>query len=123
MIRDFFLEHYLRFAATCDGGNFLGLPKWYKYLDGEGTGVDCTPTISGINDIWLIVMAVIEILLRIVVLVAIGYVVYGGIRFITSRGNPDKINSARNTLQDALIGLIIAVAATAGVSFIAGRFS
>jgi hypothetical protein len=119
---DIVVEKLLIFAKTCEGGSFLGLPKWYKYLDGEGTGADCTPVINGINDIWLIVMAIIEILLRIVILVAIGFVLYGGIKFITSRGNPDKINSARNTLQDALVGIIIGVVATALVSFIAGRF-
>lgn len=118
-MKEFILEHYIRFSAACDGGSFLGLPKWYKYLDGEGSGVDCSPTLSGIGDIWLIVMAIIEILLRVAAIVAVVYVVIGGFKFITSRGNPDKINSARNTLQDGLIGLIIAVIATAVVSFIA----
>lgn len=122
MLSDFLLEKVLIFAKTCEGGSFFGLPKWYKYLDGQGSGVDCTPVISGINDIWLIILAIIEILLRVAILVAIGFMLYGGIKFITSRGNSDKINSARNTVQDALVGIIIAVAATAIISFIAGRF-
>lgn len=121
-MKDFVLESYLRFSAACGGGDFLGLPKWHKYLEGEGSGVDCSPVLNGIGDIWLIVMAIIELLLRIAAIVAVVYVVIGGFKFITSRGNPDKINSARNTLQDGLIGLVIAIIATAVVSFIARSF-
>lgn len=109
-------------AASCDGGNFVGLPKWYKYLGSEGTGTDCVPAITGINDIWLIVLAVVEILLRVAAMGALIFIVYGGIRFITARGNPEKINSARIAIQDALIGLVIAIAAVAIVNFIGSRF-
>lgn len=107
-----------------DGGNFLGFPKWYKYLSGvEETGGTCGVAMSGLNDVWLIVLAVIELLLRVAILVAIAFVLIGGFKFIISRANPDKTNTAKNTLIDALVGLVIAVAATAVVSFIAGRFS
>lgn len=122
MLSDFLLEKVLIFAKACDGGSFFGLPKWYKYLDGQGSGVNCSPVLGGINDLWLVLLAIIEILLRVAILVAIGFMLYGGIKFITSRGNPDKINTARNTVQDSLVGIVIAVAATAIVSFIAGRF-
>lgn len=117
------------FAAACkSGGNFLGLPTWYKYLDCDTSTLDghtiYSPRLTGLNDIWLVVLAVIEILLRVAMYVAIIFVVVGGFKFITSRGeaNPDKVGAARKTVIDALIGLIIAVAATAVVSYIAGRF-
>lgn len=109
-------------ATPCGGGDFLGLPKWYKYLGSEGTGMDCVPRIAGLGDIWLIVLAVIEMLLRLAALTAIVFMVYGGIRLITARGNPEKISSARTAIQDSIIGLVIAIAAIAIVSYIAGRF-
>lgn len=112
-----------RFAAPCPGGDFAGLPKWYKYLDGEGTGVNCTPVISGINSLWLIVLAVVEILLRVAAMAALIFLIYSSIRFITARGNPDKINSARTAVQDSIIGLLIAIAAVAIVNFVASRFT
>ena len=110
-----------RFSATCPGGEFFGFPKWYRYLDGQGAGNQCTPVLSGLSDIWLIVLAIVEMLLRVAAIAAIIFVLYGGIRFITARGNPEKINSARVAIQDALIGLVIAIVATALVSFVAGR--
>jgi hypothetical protein len=112
---------------VCNQGSFFDFPRWYKYLKKttpEVNGEDlCSPQLNGLNDIWLIMLAVVEMLLRIAILVAIIYVVISGIKFITARGNPDKIQNARNSVQDALIGIVIAVAATAIVSFIAGRFS
>lgn len=102
--------------------NFLGIPPWYKYLEVH-TSNQCAPQLNGINDIWLIGLAGIEILTRAAVYVALVFVVYGGIKYSASRGNTDKVNSAKNTLVDALTGLMIAIVATAVVSFVAGRFS
>ena len=107
------------FGATCTPKeSFLGMPTWYKYLDGEGSGMDCIPKLSQLNDVWLIVLAIVEILLRIAALAAVIYVLYGGIKFVTSRGNPDKTASARLAVQDALIGVVIAVAAIAMINFV-----
>lgn len=117
--------HFLNIFSNADPGcvnnNFLGLPPWYKYLEAHVSN-QCAPQVSGINDFWLIGLAVIEILTRVAVYAAIIFVVYGGIKYSASRGNTDKVNSAKNTLTDALTGLIIAIVAAAVVSFIAGRF-
>lgn len=117
--------------VTCDpkGGGFLGFPTWYKYLKGVtvtipgGTGTDCVVRITHINDIWLIVAAIIELLLRIGALVAIAMVIAGGVQYITSEGNPDKAGKALKTIISAVIGLAITVASAAIVSFAAGRFN
>lgn len=106
------------FADDC-GKSFLGFPHWYKYLESTG---NCSPRLTGINDIWLIVLAVVEILLRVAIIAAITYVLIGGFKYITSTANPEKTADAKNTVIDALVGLIIAVIATAVVAFVAGRF-
>lgn len=114
------LPHSLElFAASCNK-SFFGFPTWYKYLDDADK---CAPKLTGLNDIWLIALAVAEILLRVAVIVAIVYVMIGGFKYITSRASPDKVGQAKNTIVDGLIGLLIAVAATSIVSFIAGRFN
>ncbi len=112
-------------VSQCNKGNFIGLPTWYKYLDTaivNGKPI-CNPVISELKDLWLIGLAIIEILLRLSVLIAIGYVLHGGFRFITTRGDPEKIGKARTMTVDALIGLVIAMIAIASVSFIGGRFT
>jgi len=106
------------FFAACKGGSFLGFPTWYKYLPCNG-GV---PALTNINDIWLIVAAITEILLRVAGLVAVIMVIYGGIQYITSQGEPDKTTKARSTIINSLTGLTIAILAASLVAFVAGRF-
>lgn len=113
------ITNFAQAAGNCKQ-SFFGLPVWYKYLEGADK---CEPKLTALNDLWLVALAGAEILLRLAVLVAIAYVLIGGLKYITSRANPEKTNSAKNTVADGMIGLIIAIAATAVVSFIAGRFN
>ncbi len=112
-----------------DKNIFFGLPLWYKYLDQQTvrdstSGVDvCNAKLNGISDIWLIVAAVIEALLRVASLVAIGFTIYGGIQYMISQGAPDKTKQSQATVINAFVGLVISIVAAAIVSFIAGRFN
>jgi len=121
------------FAATpnCDQSkfldNFFGIPTWYKYLELKysNTTKKCEidfklmdgGTFSG-ADILRIGLGVIDILIHIAALVAVAFVMYGGIKYITSQGSPDGTKSAQNTILNGLIGLAIAVIAAAVVSFL-----
>lgn len=107
------------------GGTFFGFPTWYKYLPGDYVAGKCTPTIDLINhpiQIAAIGLALLEILLRVAVLVAIGFVVSGGVQYMTSQGEPDKTRRARGTIINALIGMVIAVGAITLVTFLGGQF-
>lgn len=128
MINSFVVYVVTHFAAPCAGGSFLGFPKWYKYVDGytaaagtPGAG-SCAPQVTHLSDIWLIVAALVEILLRLGGILAVIFVIYGGIQYITSQGEPSKTNQARQTVINALIGLTISIGATTLVTFFAGRF-
>lgn len=125
------LPSFYQLAAdsTCTPkGSFLGFPTWYKYLVGvraESAVSDvstCVVRITSINDTWLIVAAIIEILLRLGALVAVGFIIMGGIQFVTAEGQSDKAKKAIGTVVSACIGLAITVVATAAVTFVAGRF-
>jgi len=113
-------------VTPCDlkGGSFLSFPSWYKYLNGiEDTNKACIPQIKALTDIWLIVAAVLDILLRFASILAIVIIIYGGVRFIMSQGEPDQTAKARETIFNALIGLVISVVAAFVVNFVAGQFS
>jgi FtsH-binding integral membrane protein len=102
------------FAAACHT-DFFGFPTWYKYLDHP----NCIPAIHGLSDIWLIVAAIIEIVLRVAAIAAVVFIIYGGFTYTTSQGDPEGTAKAKSTLVNALIGLAVAVMAAAIVSFIA----
>jgi hypothetical protein len=108
-------------AAPCGGGTFLGFAKWYKYLPGQADSNGlCTPQITGLNDIWLVGAAILEVMLQVAALLAVVMVIYGSASFIMSRGEPDKTTQARHTLINALVGLGLTVIAATVVNFIAG---
>lgn len=110
------------------GGSFLAFPTWYEYLpmatDQEGNCKVQLREESGALDLmslWLIGLALIEILLRLAGLAAVLFVIYGGIKYIISQGQPDATKSARGTIQNALIGMVIAIIASALVRFLGSQ--
>ncbi len=105
---------------------FLGLPNWWKYLGGERDGLGtCTPTVNlsqrGFTDIWAIVLAVIDILLRLAGIAAVILIIYAGVSYIVSQGNSEKTTAARKRITNSLIGLGIVLISAAVVSFIGNR--
>lgn len=107
------------FAAACSNGGFLGFPTWYEFLNCNSTG---SPELSKITDIWAILAAVIDILLRLAALLAVGMIIYGGATYMTSQGSSDKTNRARGTIISAAVGLLICSISIAIVHFVGGIF-
>lgn len=126
-------------AAVAEGCSttLLTLPTWYKYLDvgpednNKNNGDPCAiigPKDSSGNFDWqkaagYVAIAVVEVLLRLGSLVAVGFVIYGGFRLITSQGDPEGAKNGRNTIINAVIGLVITIASASIVSFIATRLT
>ncbi|HVE80554.1 MAG TPA: pilin [Candidatus Dormibacteraeota bacterium] len=54
-------------------------------------------------------------------IVAIAFIVIGGIKYITSTGDPTRIANAKNTILYAIIGLIVAIIARAIIGFVIQR--
>jgi len=104
--------------AACDAGNFFGFPTWYACLPKSADG---SPKITKLEDVWLIAFPVLESMIKVGGYVAVGFIIWGSIRFIKSQGNPGEITASRDTIRDALIGLVICVSSVAIVQFIAGR--
>ena len=82
------------------------------------TGVDQ----SSLNAIWLIGLAIFEDLLRVAGVAAVGFVIYGGIRYTTSQGSPEQTGAALGTILHALVGLAIAIITATSIAFIASLF-
>lgn len=118
------LNSVTNFAAACETKGIPILPSWYKYLDGseDSTG-RCSPQFTFPDDLGAILLAIVEILLRIGTFAAIGFVIYGGILYMTSQGEPDKAANAQKTLINAIIGLVITLIATGAVAFIGGQLT
>ena len=55
--------------------------------------------------------------------VVFGMIVFGGFMYTTSAGDAGKVKNAKNTILYAIVGLIVAVFATAIVSFVLASIS
>jgi hypothetical protein len=109
-------------SKKCNTKNssFFGLPTWYKYIvDTEATTKDdCVLKFDVTKDVPKVLLAVFEIILRVGGLVSVGFVIWGGIQYIISQGEPEKTKSARTTIINALVGLVITVSAVVIVNLI-----
>lgn len=104
-------------AAACES-RVLGIPPWYRGLTkenppacdmqamGEGAG-----KVEAKKYIWTIVLNVVEMAIVIVAYIAVFFILYGGFLFMTGGSNPGQIEKARKTILNAVIGLVIAMAA------------
>lgn len=119
---------YAAIAPGCDtSGSFLGLPTWYKYLDiGPKDKDKCAvtgPVDSNGKLDWTLAgprigLAIADILIRLSGIIAVGFIVYGGVQYVLSEGDPEKAKKARGTIFNALIGLVLVLVSTAIVTLV-----
>lgn len=75
----------------------------------------------GSGDPRIIIASIIRVLLGFLGIIAVGYIMYAGFLWMTSEGDEGKIEKAKDTLKNALIGLIIILASFGIASFIISR--
>ncbi|MDO4986946.1 MAG: hypothetical protein Q4E46_01330 [Candidatus Saccharibacteria bacterium] len=63
-------------------------------------------------------LAIINTVLGVVAVVAVVFIIVGGVQYITSSGDTGKAMKAKNTIMYAVIGLVIALLAFAIVNFV-----
>ncbi|MCL1876719.1 pilin [Candidatus Saccharibacteria bacterium] len=59
------------------------------------------------------ISTILNILFFVLGIASIVMIIYGGIQFISSRGDPKKVSTAKSTVMYAIIGLIVAILALA----------
>jgi hypothetical protein len=92
--------------------NILRLYAQYKVNVSPLPNTTADPT--KVQDILTIVFTIIGAL-------SVLFFALGGLRYITSQGDPQQIAQAKSTLIYAIIGLIISIMAVTIVTFVLGR--
>jgi|GEM_PF-258150 hypothetical protein len=117
---------------------FLGLKPWFAYLKNNAfeSNDSCNITnfsLIGEQDsqgnttkpssLLPVLLVIADDLIRIAGLVAVAFVIMGGIQFVTSQGEPEKTKQARGAIINALIGVLVAIVAASVVSYIGSQLS
>lgn len=109
----------------CDdlkNSSFFGLNTWYVYLPVKAPNCEIQITSAlDFSDYILIGLAILMILLKLAGTLAVVFVIVGGFKYVTSQAVPERVTSAKNTIQNALIGVVIAVVASEVVAYIANQ--
>lgn len=100
----------------------LAIPQVYAQreinLDEPGSGFDTLPGIT-IPDV---ISGLVKLAMVVVALVFFAMLIWGGIRWITSRGDKTEVENARNQITHALIGLAIVFVAWAILALLKSLF-
>jgi len=96
-------------SDTCDSGS---ISAGVKCLGQAAYGQEEPASLTAI------VVKIVNALLTILGLVFLILIIYGGFTWMTSMGQEDKIKKAKATLTQAVIGLIIVIAAYSIANFI-----
>jgi hypothetical protein len=90
-------------------------------FDAANTSIATVRTTSGVtgtSDVYTIAGRIINVVLGFLGIVLLGYLLYAGFLWMTSGGESDKAEQARTMITNAIIGLVIIVAAFAISSFV-----
>jgi hypothetical protein len=95
-------------TAVCEGVGFAG---------GAGS---CDP---GTQDSFIsgVVSSAINLISIVVGIISVIMIIIGGLKYIMSMGDPNNINSAKNTILYAIIGLVVVALAQIIVRFVISK--
>ncbi len=121
---DLLVRGVQNFAACSNNTSLFGIPSWYSYLQVQENSV--TKTCDVVNfqvpgSFLNVGLAILDMVLHLAAIVAVGYVIYGGILLVMSRGEPDKAAQGRQTIINALVGLVITLIAVGFVGFLGSK--
>ena len=85
-------------------------------------GLSASGTSSTPNSLSSVLTTVTNILLFLMGAISVIMIIVGGIRYATSQGDQTQMQSAKNTILYAVIGVVVSIAAYAIVSFVVTQF-
>ena len=106
---------------SCEANVFLGFRPWYKGLAIRDDNNKCVIGKPATSDsgttnwapfIWIVVMNILYDISLLAGLTATGFIIYGGLSYVMSEGDPNKAAKGKNIIQGAVIGLILTIFAS-----------
>ncbi len=113
-------------AVLMMAGLFIAVPQHASADCASGTdirsGISCASDQQRAQSVPGGIKTAVNTLLYVVGIAAVIVLIIGGLRFITAGGNPQSVNSAKDSILYAVIGIVVAILAYAIVNFVLGQF-
>ena len=61
---------------------------------------------------------IINVVIGVIGFVAVAFIIFGGVQYTTSAGDPGKVKKAKDTILYGIIGLVVSMLAYAIVNFV-----
>lgn len=97
-------------TSSCDPSSGLS--------GGVGNCTSGSGTVSSLTGSDGVVTTIINVMLFIIGILCVIMIIFGGIRYTTSNGEPDRVKGAKNTIMYAIVGLIVAMISWALVNWV-----
>ena len=85
--------------------------------------ISATPVFAVSSDVTQFTNNTLGMITLISTAAAVFFLVKGGYQYITSTGKPDNLESAKKTIRNAIIGLVIVLGASLFVSVLSNSFN
>ncbi len=79
--------------------------------------------LTGENDLMETILQIIQVVIGVLGIVTVAIIILGGIQYVTSVGDSQKVKKAKDTILYGVIGLVIAILAFAIVNFVASSLT
>lgn len=96
-------------------GNVGAVDVFDEQCKNNSDNVVCQNKDDNVNTL---IRNIVNTLLFIVGAISVVMLIYGGLRYSASAGNPNAVTSAKNTIMYAIVGLVVAFAAFAIVNWV-----
>jgi cytochrome bd-type quinol oxidase subunit 2 len=106
----------LALATASAVGSMLPMVQTVKAA--EVTGINITPGTGYALNVSTLFSSILNIVMLIAALLVFGFLIMGGIEWITSGGDKGKTESARNKITSAIVGLLVVAASYALVTLV-----
>lgn len=70
------------------------------------------------NDLMEQANTIINVIIGVIGFVAVAFIIFGGVQYTTSAGDPGKVKKAKDTILYGIIGLVVSMLAYAIVNFV-----
>lgn len=107
----------LALATASTVGSMLPMAGMVKAAEGVGN-ITISPGTGYATDFGVLFSSILNIVMLIAALLVFGFLIMGGIEWITSGGDKGKTESARNKITSAIVGLLVVAASYALVTLV-----